>query len=337
MSHSEEQFSLNHLLQNPSISDPFIRLHLVRHYIELLGDLTRGLLLDLSSSGAETLPDTQEIQTPSSEDLESETTMLSKRSDYGDAGSLAKTRMEALDLFDSRVFEMYCYVAIWVDMIHVWGHPMLLCMGTTVEGYRQILGFLEAPPQDVVAMQRLFNDLTERGLPTGLFCITSGGAPLSRLIVDCLEPSGIQYCQFCKRESVLSFLGESESDQIKGAMKQAYEIPDHGKALDALMGIHADLLHRNRSAAHILEQDLDKTLTLHRTGHMSRLSRSLRTTRCIASIGQKLNKRLKELQGWLPPTDRRAQIALGLLEIELGMRTLDHASQLPALLKPVTS
>jgi len=94
-------------------------------------------------------------------------------------------------------------------------------------------------------------------------------------------------------------------------MKQAYEIPDHGKILDALLGIHVDLLHRNRSAAHILEQDLDKTLTLHRTGHMSRLSRDLRTTRCIASIGQKLNKRLKEIQGWLPPTDRRAQIALG--------------------------
>ncbi len=136
---------------------------------------------------------------------------------------------------------------------------------------------------------------------------------------------------------MLSFLEESDSDPIKGAMKQAYESPDHETALDAFMDIHADLLHRNRSAAHTLEQDLDKTLTLHRTGHMSRLSRSLRTTRCITRIGQKLNKRLKEIQGWLPPTDRRAQIALGLLEIELDMRTLDHASQLPALLNPVKS
>ncbi len=172
---SDEQFSLNDLLQNPSISDPSLRLHLLRHYIELLGDLTRGLLLDVSSSEAKILPDLEDLPPPSSENLESETTALSAPPDDGDAGSLAKTRMEALELFDSRLFARYCYVAIWVDMIHVWGHPMLLCVGTTVEGYRQILGFIEAPPQDVVAMQRLFQDLIERGLPTGLLCVTSGG------------------------------------------------------------------------------------------------------------------------------------------------------------------
>ena len=36
---------------------------------------------------------------------------------------------------------------------------MLLCVGTTVEGYRQILGFIEAPPQDAVAMERYFHHL----------------------------------------------------------------------------------------------------------------------------------------------------------------------------------
>jgi len=103
-------------------------------------------------------------------------------------------------------------------------------MGTTVEGYRQILGFIEVPPQDISSVQRLFDNLKERGIPTGLFCIPSGEARLAGQIAECLQLGKIQYCQFCKRAHVLSFLGQSDSDRIKSAMIQAYEIPDYEQA-----------------------------------------------------------------------------------------------------------
>jgi len=120
--------------------------------------------------------------------------------------------------------------------------------------------------------------------------------------------------------------------RLKRAMIRAYDIPDYKQAQAAVLEIHADLLHCNRSAAHILEQDLEKTLTLHQTENISKLSRSLRSTRCLVGIEQKANRRVKEIQRWLKPTDRRAQIALALLEIEMGLRKLDHASTLPVLL-----
>jgi len=118
---------------------------------------------------------------------------------------------------------------------------------------------------------------------------------------------------------------------MNGAMMRAYALPEYAPAHQALMKVHADLLHCNRSAAQWLAQDLDQTLTLHRTGSMEKFSRSLRNTRCIGLAAQKLNQRLKGMQRWLPPIARRAQIALLLLEMELSMRKLDHASQLPAL------
>ncbi len=133
-------------------------------------------------------------------------------------------------------------------------------------------------------------------------------------------PRAVQYCQFRTRERVLSYLGESDADRIKDALLRAYETPDYEQTHTALVAVHADLLHCNRSAAQWLEQDLDQTLTLHRTGSMSTLRRSLRTTRCLTRVGQKLNKRLKEVQHWLPPMEHRGQ-----------MRKLDRATALSRL------
>ncbi len=42
-------------------------------------------------------------------------------SEYGDEASLSKLRSEALDVFDSRLFDLHGYVAVWVDRLHVWG------------------------------------------------------------------------------------------------------------------------------------------------------------------------------------------------------------------------
>ncbi|MCY3629025.1 MAG: hypothetical protein OXG94_03315 [Bacteroidetes bacterium] len=64
---------------------------------------------------------------------------------------------------------------------------------------------------------------------------------------------------------------------------------------------------------------------------MDELSRSLRSTRCIARAAQQLNQRLKGVRRWLAPISRRAQIALLCLEMELRMRRLAHASGFPAL------
>ncbi|MCY4206052.1 MAG: hypothetical protein OXE92_10060, partial [Bacteroidetes bacterium] len=54
--------------------------------------------------------------------------------------------------------DKHCYVVLWMDKVHVWGHPLLLCMGATSEGCRHFRGFAEVPTRDLVPMQRLFQD-----------------------------------------------------------------------------------------------------------------------------------------------------------------------------------
>jgi len=134
--------------------------------------------------------------------------------DYGDEASLDQARMEALEVFDSRRLDVHPYVVLWMDRLHVWGHPLLLCMGATEDGYRHLLNFEHALDMD--AIQRFLGALMDRGLCTesGLLCIISGDSRLHQRITDLLDPIGIQHCQHHKREHVLSHLGETDRARI---------------------------------------------------------------------------------------------------------------------------
>jgi len=110
MDHSDERFSLHHLLQQASISDPSLSLHLVGHCVELLGDLTRNLLLDLPPSESDKSEDSEDDQPASTEGVDALVQPLSVLPEYGDEAPLAQARSEALEVFDSRLFEMYCYI-----------------------------------------------------------------------------------------------------------------------------------------------------------------------------------------------------------------------------------
>ncbi len=75
-------------------------------------------------------------------------TSASSLSEYGDEASLHQVRMEVLDVFDHRPLHTNHYVVLWVDIAQIWGQP--LCVWATEEGYRHVLGFVEASTQDQV-------------------------------------------------------------------------------------------------------------------------------------------------------------------------------------------
>ena len=80
-------------------------------------------------------------------------------------------------------------VALWIDVVHVCGHPLVPCVAVTAVGYRRVLGFVEASLQGVVAMQQLFQGLLERGQcrKQDLLCITAETAALPQTVADCMN------------------------------------------------------------------------------------------------------------------------------------------------------
>ncbi len=205
-------------------------------------------------------------------------------------------------------------------------------MGATVEGYRRVLGFVEASIQDPVSVCNLLEDLVHRGLSVeqGLLCVTPGITNLSRSLTERYgEQIRFQHCQMHKRARVVSYLPVSEQREIQGAITRAYGSPDLASVRTALEQVHTQLQSRNRSAAQWLMRNLELSLTLHQSGLYDQLSRSLRSTQCVLlRTVQQLNRRLRGVRQWLAPPVRRAQFALLLLEIEARMRRLAHAAYL---------
>ena len=336
MSSSVPPLELDQALREAGETGEHLRWSLLRHFSELIRDLTHAV--DLPVPALQDAPDLEPDSAPPPA-MEEESSPVPPSgvlalSEYGDEAALHEVRLEALHELETRSLAREEIVALWLDVVPFWGHPLALCIGVTVEGYRRILGFAEANLQEMDAMQHLIQDVLDRGLcvKKGLLWITPGLPGLSRLLTECLGAQvRHQHCQVYKCIQVTSLLPEEEQRRIRGAIKRAYAQPGARQAHADLLRIHATLVRQNRSAAQCLLQGLEHTLTVHQSGLAGRISPSLYTTRSIARTGCLLQQRVRGVRRWLPPQTRRAQIALLLLERELRMRRLAHASVLSVL------
>ncbi len=330
----EDRLDLDQTLREAGEAGQHLRWSLLCHLGELIRDLTQNVEVGSVSSSQE--PASASVPTLVLEEAPpaAPPAGVLALSEYGDEASLQEVRREALQEFTARSLAKEDVVALWLDVVPFWGYPLLLCVAVNVEGYRRILGFAEASLQERDAVRRLLQDLLDRGLCTerGLLWITPGTAGLSALLAEVLGTRmRHQHCQVHKCVRVTSLLPEEEQRGVRGTIQRAYAHPNPRQAQDALRQLHTDLLRRNRSAAQWLLQDLGQTLTVYQSGLTEHLSPSLRTTRCIARLGQHLQHRSRGVRRWLPPRSRQAQIALLLLEREQYMRRLAHASYLSAL------
>ena len=330
MIYSETLVELEEILSQAGDSGHQLRLYLFRHFSELLQQLTSNLdagHLD-AASPLEDSPIEPGLDSAEQSVVPERPVVLSE---YGDESTLHQVRMDALEVFDTRRFDHEEYVVLWIDGCMLWGRPILVCMAATLEGYRHVLGFVEASAQDLASVRGFFQDLLDRGLSleAGVLCITPGATGLDRILTEQFGAQmRLQHCQMHKRTRVISHLAAPEQARIRGAITRAFAIPDLAFARAALLEIHAQLAPCNRSAAQWLLRDLDLSLTVHQSGIYDQLSRSLRSTQCVVRAVQQLNRRLRGVRHWLAPTARRAQFALLLLEMEVRMRRLAHASYL---------
>ena len=331
----EDFGQLQQTLEEAGVSGQQLRVSLLRHCSDLIQHLTHDLgmpsALDTTSDSAQ-----EPIHADPEEETSPASLPLSSPSfpEYGDESDLHQVRMEALDVFDHRRLDEETYAVLWMDVLRVWGAPFLLCMGSTLEGDRRMLGFEQASAQNIARVTHLFASLLHRGLSLddGLLCITPVTVTLDQVLMDLGgERIRLQHCHLHKRERIVSVLTEEQQTQMRGQINRAFSIPDAKQAREALLQIHDRLLRWNRSAAQRLFKDLDLCLTLHQTGRYEHLSRSLRTTSCVTHTVQYVNQRLRGIRHWLSPQSRRAQLALLLLERESKMHRRAHASYLSSM------
>ena len=243
---------------------------------------------------------------------------------------------EAWEYLQTRSLSDEAVVALWLKSLYVIGVRLTLCVGVTLSGHRRILGLVACAPEDVARLQEFLQSLVTRGLcvDAGLLCIVASGTGMQGAVETTLGPRvAIQRCLSTKLRQVINGLPEASQAVFRSRLRQAWQLLDATRAETALMEIHADLQRVNRSAAHVLLEGLQETLTIQRTGLLLTVDRGLRVLHSVDTLGQKL-------QSCVPPgsvRQRLGRIALALLELEVGLRRMAFASYLPDLREALSS
>ena len=130
------------------------------------------------------------------------------------------------------------------------------------------------------------------------------------------EHAPAQRCRWAKRENVVSCLPKNRQKEMRQKLQAAYRQATYPSAKARLMQIHRELARENPSAAASLEEGLEKTLTLHRSGAALVLGKNLSTTNVLESINAQLGRLTRNVTRWRHGELEHRRVAGALLAVE---------------------
>lgn len=226
------------------------------------------------------------------------------------------------------------YLVLLIDGIEFAEHMVVVALGITADGQKQILGLREGATENATVCRALLADLVERGLQTdaGILAVIDGAKALKAAVTEVFgDKAVIQRCQAHKKRNVVEHLPEKERVWVGRKLDQAWQESDHSRALIAMKRLAHSLEDKYPGAAASLREGLEETLTLLRLGVPERLRRTLRTTNPIESAFDKVRMASRNVKRWQNGQQVLRWAAAGLFEAEKGFRRLQGYRELPVL------
>jgi putative transposase len=129
-----------------------------------------------------------------------------------------------------------------------------------------------------------------------------------------------------QRRNVLDHLTDEQKPAVARKLNAAY-------ALEALNGLHRELMHLNPSAARSLGEGLEETLTVHRLHVPQQLRLTLASTNVIESAFAIVERVCLNVKRWHSGDQRERWVGSGLIVAEKQFRRIKGFKQLPVLLR----
>lgn len=240
----------------------------------------------------------------------------------------------ALQELSARRLDGEDFVALFLDGKTFAEDRIVIALGVTRRGEKQILGFIQTATENEPVCAAFLRSLVDRGLRTdqGLLCVIDGAKGLRKAIQTVFgRQAVVQRCQWHKRENVVRYLPPSQHAPWRRRLQQAYERPTYPEARAALLRLRHELRTVNRSAAASLEEGLEETLTLHRLGLFAALGVSLKTTNCLESLLSQVGQLTDRVDRWRTSDQKHRWVASALLAIEPRLRRIKGYRHLPML------
>lgn len=243
-----------------------------------------------------------------------------------------------MDAFFSRAIDKR-YPVVMMDGMELGKMSIIAAMGIDTDGRKQMLGLREGGTENSEVVKDLLADIIDRGLDqqeARLFVLDGGKALHSAVKATFGERCKIQRCQVHKKRNVLSYLPESEHENVSIAMTKAYREFDYAQAKSALESLANQLEYRYPSAASSLREGIEETLTVHRLKVPGLLRQTLSSTNAMESANSSCARTLRRVSCFKNGSMTLRHAAAGFLEAERSFRRVRGYKQISVLIASLT-
>ncbi len=229
-----------------------------------------------------------------------------------------------------RRFEGQDILIVYLDGIPFGPVHVIVALGVDAQGYKHVLGVREGSSENATVVKDLLTDLVSRGLDPArrrLFVI-DGSKALRKAIDEVFGAANpIQRCRNHKIRNVLDYLPKDRHDNVRSAMKAAFQLPaDQG--MTKLKKLSEWLLHEYPSAAESLLEGLPEMFTINRLELPGPLRRCLASTNIIESPNAGIREKTGRVTRWRDGQMVLRWTASSLVCLEKRMRRIMGHQQL---------
>jgi transposase-like protein len=214
---------------------------------------------------------------------------------------------------------------LMLDGIELKGRCCVVALGITTDGVKIPLGLWEGSTENKTVATALLADLVDRGLDAeqGVLVVIDGAKALRAAVRAVLgERTPVQRCVRHKERNVIEHLPERDRPVVKRRLRRAWKLDDHGRALDELRLIAAELDRSRPGAAASLREGLEETLTVTRLGVRGSLKRTLESTNPCESMIECVRRTSRNVKRWQSGEMALRWTAAGMLEAERQFRRI---------------
>jgi putative transposase len=233
---------------------------------------------------------------------------------------------EALWHLMSRQLADLRLAVVMLDGIEIKGRTNIVALGITTEGDKLALGLWSGSTENATVASALLSDLVSRGLDVeqGMLFVIDGSKALRKAIRQVFgDDVPVQRCVRHKERNVLELLAERDRPQVKRRLTQAWQEPEHAKALDQLRRLAVELDHEHPGAAASLREGMEETLTVTRLGIAGKLKLTLQSTNPCESMIGTVRAIQRNVKNWSSGEMCLRWTAAGMLEAESRFRKVE--------------
>lgn len=309
-----------------------VRLETYRHFADR-DPLTR-LVLEQMLAGVSTRR-FERTREPVGPDVEAQARSVSKSAVSREF--VARTR-ENLDALVSRRLDDVRLAVMMIDGIELKGRTNVVALGMTTEGVKIPLGLWEGSTENATVATALLSDLVDRGLDPeqGILFVIDGAKALRKAIRTVFgQRAPVQRCVRHKERNVLDHLPERDRPVVKRRLRHAWADTDHGRALEKLRLLAAELERSHPGAAASLREGMQETLTLTRLGIRGNLKKTLESTNPCESMIECVRRTSRNVKHWQNGDMCLRWTAVGMLEAERQFRRIIGYADLAKLVTAI--